>query len=344
VTEAAPSLRVGVIGLGDVLDAHLAGLTRAGARITAACDIRGSRAAEVAAAHHADAFQHYDELLASGLVDAVDILLPHHLHEEVAAAALSADVHVLIEKPAARSAAAVRRLRDLADSHGRVFAVAENTRLVDAYEAVGRLLKSGSLGEVEVVRTLICGNDAKSLSNANDWRGRKELAIGGALFDGGAHSFYLLEWLFGGAATVLATTSTRTAGCEVEDFALATGRLRDGGSYVTEYFFAVEVPWTERLEVYGSRGSCVVDQLMSPPVVHIRDSHDVVGAPIEKVDHDPTGWKAKSIAAVAADFVDSVTSRRDPCVELDHIARAAASIEGAYQSALNGGEVPLEIA
>lgn len=107
---------------------HLAGFEKAGAAVTAVCDSNRQAGQEVADACGARFFGDYRDLLASGSVDAVDVMLPHHLHEQVGEATLAAGLHLLMEKPASRSAFSIEELQVLAESRGVVFAVAENTR------------------------------------------------------------------------------------------------------------------------------------------------------------------------------------------------------------------------
>src|SRR6266480_864044 len=63
-------------------------------------------------------FADYRDLIARRDLDAVGIVLPTHLHREVAAAALEAGKHVLLEKPMAATLADCRGLIDVARSSG----------------------------------------------------------------------------------------------------------------------------------------------------------------------------------------------------------------------------------
>ena len=87
-------IRVGIIGAGNIADSHLDGYLRAGAaaEVTAIADIDGARATALAAraGGGASVFADYRELLGSGLVDAVDVCLPHHLHADAIVAAAEA--------------------------------------------------------------------------------------------------------------------------------------------------------------------------------------------------------------------------------------------------------------
>src|SRR6476660_5127721 len=59
---------------------------------------------------HALAYDHYDDLLASGAVDAVYIALPNDQHAEYTLRAARAGVHVLCEKPMAASSHEAERM------------------------------------------------------------------------------------------------------------------------------------------------------------------------------------------------------------------------------------------
>ena len=76
-----------------------------------------------------------------------------------------------------------------------------------------------------------------------------------------------------------------------------TGELESGTLFACELTCTAELPWGERLEVYGERGVVIVDQLSDPVVRHFRGELDVDPVALPGVSYDPRGWKATSIAA-----------------------------------------------
>jgi predicted dehydrogenase len=210
---------------------------------------------------------------------------------------------------------------------------------VQAYGAVQRLLEAGTLGSVEVVRTLVCGNATDRLRTVADWKGRRDGTLGGVIYDSGAHSFYLLEWLFGGVSELRAIGSKRVTDSEVEDFAVVAGKLRDGGEFLTEYTFTAEIPWSERLEVYGTKGSVIVDQLANPVVKVFASGVDWTGTADSTVPFGPNTWKMNSIAEEVMDFVEAVKEHRPPLVSLDDIKITMSIIEAAYRSMDSGSSL-----
>lgn len=327
-------LRIGLIGLGEVHVAHVQGYRLASdkAVLTAVCDRDGALAEARGKEYGAAVFTDYMELLENGDVDAVDIMLPHSAHEAAILAALDHGKHVLVEKPLAPSLMAVERVIARASETGLTVAVAENTRFVRAYQAVERILATGSLGSIEFVRTVICGNELKRLSNRNLWKGRRDGTVGGVILDSGAHSFYLLRWLFGMVNTIGAYAAKRVQASEVEDMAVVVGSLDSGANFATEYVFTAAIPWSERLEVYGSEGSLIVDQLANPVVKRFHGSDDQEGAAVEGVPYWPGTWKSRSMADEIVEFVTSVVEGRSFPVSLDYLRDVAQIIDAAYGS------------
>jgi predicted dehydrogenase len=324
----------GLIGLGQIHRAHSLGYEQAQewATVVAVCDQSEPAVRERAAAFGCPGYRDVRELLDDPRVEAVDITLPHNLHYDVARAALERGKHVLVEKPMAGTSVECLELIALASARNLTFTVAENTRFVRAYLEVEKLLRAGVLGKPRLIRTLISGSEVSRLSDSRLWKGRRDGTLGGAIFDAGPHSFFLLEWLFGEVRTVQAFASKLVPKSEVEDNALVAGRLDGGALFSTEYTFTAEIPWNERLEVYGSTGSVIVDQLCDPPAVHFRGAGDYTPVPLPGVPFEPQRWKYLSVAEEIKDFAQAVWAGRPPSIDPMLGYRAVLIAEKAYAS------------
>jgi predicted dehydrogenase len=339
------SLGFGVIGLGGISQAHFPGYAASPyADVVAVCDIDESVANATAAQLDATAYTHYEDLLNDSRVDAVDVILPHNLHHRVVADALEAGKHVLVEKPLALTYADCTDLISRAEQRRLTLSVAENTRFVKAYLEAERLLASGVLGEIRLVRTLISGSEVKRLRNPSLWKGRRGGSGGGAIIDAGPHSFYLLRWLFGEITVLRGFHDRLIDAAEVEDNGVVAGRLASGALFRSEFTFTAEVPWGERLEIYGSEGALIVDQLLDPPAVHVRGADDMTGEALAGVPFDPRGWKRESIALGVQDFAEALAEGRSPTVDARDGAHGVLVSELAYASADAGGiPIPFEL-
>ena len=183
------TVRIGVIGCGRILNAHLRGFrilqdTGFGDifRVTALCSrsredalrfrIRGEgpgpRPAPVEApgdplnAPHAyisdlhpgqetAVYTDYREMLERGPVDAVCILTGHDTHHTIAIDAMRAGRHVIVEKPMAISVRAAQRMCDAASETNTVLSVAENVNYTPAVRANRWAVREGLIGDVQMV-------------------------------------------------------------------------------------------------------------------------------------------------------------------------------------------------
>ena len=329
---AERTLGVGIIGLGGIAFAHEAGYFEMGevCRIVAMCDIREEEAVSRAAMYDAKAYTRYQDLLVDPAVDMVDIIVPHEKHYEIAVAALEAGKHVLVEKPITASVDEGVRLLEKARLAKTKFSVAENTRFVTAYLKAEEILESGILGDIWTVRTLIAGSEVHRIKDPNLWHGKAP--YGGVILDSAVHNFYLFKWLFGGVRDVLGFASKILPEGEVEDNGLILGHLENGAKYQLNVSCTMEIPWTERVEIYGSRGGMIVDQLANPVVKYYLGSNDIDGTVVDDVPFDPLGWKFASMVEEIKDFVMAVIEDRPPLVDPADALYALKAVEAVAQS------------
>src|SRR5262245_42947439 len=93
-------VRIGVIGTGGMGSGHCASIDQIEeAELTAVCDIVPDVVQPIAEKHGVPIFASGEELLDSGLVDAVIIATPHYFHPPLAIRAFERGIHVLSEKP-----------------------------------------------------------------------------------------------------------------------------------------------------------------------------------------------------------------------------------------------------
>jgi predicted dehydrogenase len=337
----AARIRVGIIGLGGISFAHEAGYCELGdaCQIVAMCDINEEEAQRRAAMHGAAAYTRYQELLANPDVDMVDIIVPHVLHHEIARAALERGKHVLVEKPIAVTSQQGADLISLTRKAGVKFTVAENTRFVTAYQKAQEVLQAGTLGEIWTVRTLIAGSEVHRIKDPNLWHGKAP--YGGVILDSSVHNFYLFKWWFGGVRDVLAFASKIVPEGEVEDNGLILGHLANGAEFQLNTSCTMEIPWTERVEIYGSKGGMIIDQLANPVVKVYLGSNDTDGTAVEGVPFDPLCWKFNSMLAEIKDFVSAIIENRLPLIDPADALYALQAAEAAERSVVTRQPVPV---
>jgi predicted dehydrogenase len=146
------SVRMAVVGVGHLGRHHARILaTLAGVELVGVADINHARAAEVASASRTSPLTDYRDLL--GKVDAVTLAVPTELHRDVAMPFLAAGVHVLVEKPMARSVAEADELIRTAAQAGAILAVGQTERFNPAVAAARPVLTDPRFIEVHRLGT-----------------------------------------------------------------------------------------------------------------------------------------------------------------------------------------------
>ncbi|MCC3305252.1 Gfo/Idh/MocA family protein [Sneathiella sp. HT1-7] len=148
------AIGVGVVGLGRAFM-----LTRpdfegdARFNLVAACDTRAEARDSFSTRYSAAAYSDVEKLAADPSVEAVYIASPHQLHEAHAITALTADKHVLIEKPIAIKLSASRAIIEAAAvSKGSVI-VGPSHSFDPQIEACLDIVKSEEFGRLRMIRT-----------------------------------------------------------------------------------------------------------------------------------------------------------------------------------------------
>src|ERR1051325_10003338 len=98
------TIGVALIGCGKIGQGHADGYKAAAdlAEMVLYCDEwNEAQARELAAGSSADVSTNWQEVIERDDVDAVDICMPHYLHEPIALAAAKAGKHILVENPMA---------------------------------------------------------------------------------------------------------------------------------------------------------------------------------------------------------------------------------------------------
>jgi predicted dehydrogenase len=197
----------------------------------------------------------------------------HHLDD--IRAALTADCHVMVEKPLAHSTEGVQGLLDMAKASNRAVFAAHNLRFHPAVMAAKAILDSGALGTPLWARAL-------AASYLPDWRPQQDYRkgfaadarTGGAVFDF-IHEFDLLAFLLGPyTAEAAVARCTGILDMAAEDCADALLR-HDTGVVSTLHIDYVTRPPIRVTEVVGTEGMVRID-IQTRRLVHFAVGGEVL--------------------------------------------------------------------
>lgn len=259
------TVKLGVIGIGNMGSGHvkniLAGKTPE-VTLVAVADRRESRRAwaQENLPESVKIYSEGDELIESGLCDAVLIAVPHYQHPTLAQKAFAAGLHVLCEKPAGVYTKAVAEMNRAADESGKVFAMMFNQRTNCLYRKMHEMVHGGELGEIKRVNWIITDwYRTQIYYDSGDWRATWDGEGGGVLLNQCPHQLDLLQWICGLPKTVQAFCHEgKWHDIEVEDDVTAYMEFENGatGVFVTT---TGDAPGTNRFEVTGTLGKLVCE-------------------------------------------------------------------------------------
>ena len=150
--------------------------------ITAICDLAPDRLAQVAEQLNvAHRFQGYEQMLDSGLVNAVVVATPQNLHAPQAVAALRQGFHVLSEVPAATDLMQCCRLVDAVRTSKAVYMLSENATYDTCNLIVRRMAEAGVFGALYFAEGEYT-HDLKALSEITTWRRRWQTGRNGVTY------------------------------------------------------------------------------------------------------------------------------------------------------------------
>jgi predicted dehydrogenase len=187
-------LRLGIVGCGAVAELyHLPAVAACpDVRLVGLADPRREHAAELAERYGAELVTEG----AAGLIDAVDAVVvatPNSLHAEAAIELARAGVHVLVEKPLARTTAECDAIADAVAAAGVVAAVGHDFRHFPVARAARELLDL--VGDVESAELLQSAGGNWPHTSADAFT--RDRMGGGVLIDFGVHMLDLLGWWLG---------------------------------------------------------------------------------------------------------------------------------------------------
>lgn len=350
-------IHVGIIGCGRIADLHAPGyLDHEQAEITAVCDrdehLLEQRQREWRAKK---AYTDYTRLLADPDVNAVEILLPHHLHREVALAALAAGKHVSLQKPPTITLGDLEEVHEAALRAERRLRVFENFMHYPPHVKARELVQGGAIGEPLSVRMKTAAgrlDDGWTVPMSSQlWRMNPEQCGGGpTCFDHGYHCYNMARFF------ISEPIERVHAWIHVNRF--GDGVVYDGPAFISWKYAGVpkfgswEViasigmkvrskyyPTDDRIEIHGSEGilwinRCSGKLLDEPPLVLYRDGET-------RAWHDiPADW-AESFRLGTHDFIDALIEGRQPAQDFEDAAATLRMAIAVHVSACEGREVAL---
>jgi predicted dehydrogenase len=271
-------------------------------------------------------------------VDAVVIATPARTHFPLAAEALAAGKHVLVEKPLALRVEDAVRLARQAEQAERVLMVGHTFEYNPAVLKIRELVASGSLGELLYLHS----------QRVNLGRIQSDIS---AMWSIGPHDVSIANFVTGLEPRWAAARGARYLHADVEDVVFATIGY-DAGVLAHVHVSWLDPSKVRRTTIVGSRRMVVYDDLDSEATLRVYDkSADRVGGGYGEFQfrlrtgdlHVPKLSLTEPLANELAHFLECVATGATPASDAWNGVRVVAALEAAQRSLEQGG-IPVEIA
>lgn len=276
-----------------------------------------------------EAYGSYEALLDSGEVDAVYVPLPNHLHAEWTKRAADRGLHILCEKPLARTAAEAREMGAYCEERDVVLMEALMYRHHPRTERVRDLVRE-DLGAVRSMH-------ATFHSSLRNWPVGTRMdpdAGGGSLLDVGVYATSAARLFIGEPERVYARSVDR-AGTGVDTQVTGLLDYPDGVTAVVACSFDALDAQYYRIE--GSEGWLVAEPAFSFDADDATSvTYDTVGGRVTE-SFDPVDQFVLEIEH----FVDCVARGARPLTDATEAARTLAVIDALRESA--GADAPVDV-
>lgn len=329
-------VKIGVIGCGSIAQhRHLPEYKmNEQVELVAVCDINIERANSVAQQYGVKAYTNYEELLASGTVEAVSVCTPNYLHAPISVAALNSGVHVLCEKPMATSEEEAKAMIEAAKTNGKKLMIGHNQRFVASHQKARELIEKGEIGKIYSFRTAFGhgGPEGWSVDGKDSWFFKKDEAFIGAMGDLGVHKTDMLRYILNEEIVEVGAFVESNAKdfANVDDNAVCVLKTESGIIGTLAASWAYNGKEDNSTIVYGEKGILRLEDDPTYSLVAQYATGEVVNYELGKIQSNDEGGQSNS--HVIEQFVDAVAEDKESPVPGEEGLKSLAVILAALKS------------
>lgn len=305
------------------------------------------------------------QVLADEKVKVIDICAPNKFHAPFTIEALEAGKSVYCEKPFAMNRKEIAAIGEALKNAEGIMQASYNKRFLPAFSIARAAISSGVLGKTTSFRVEYYHSSYLNPAKPYAWRMSKSVSGGGALADLGSHAIDLVRMVLGEVESVLTDMRTvvgerrdakgEIVEVDVEDWAMSRLVMQNGAVGSVEASRVAVGKEGFRFEVYGEKGSFLIEPFIEPWKVAFTDATGKTAQiPKASYEADPFfqlvdgfypknklfthGWMLDSHLTSLASFFQRIETgvTVDGIPTFEEAARTDAVLEAGYESAETG--------
>jgi predicted dehydrogenase len=269
----------------------------------------------------------YRDMLREIHPEAVIVSTPHTLHFRHSFDSISADAHVMVDKPMVTNSTDARKLVRHAKAKKRVFQIAIQGTYTDTFAYARQLLSDGTMGRLELVTGILAQGWMKLTRGT--WRQNPKLSGGGQLYDSMCHVLSTMMYLVDSPVReVFCWTDNKGRRVDIN----AVGAIRFANGAMASLTSGGNcTSWKSQLVLQGENALMEIGP-------HGGDFR-VNGMKMKKeITAVPKGWKIRTVSPVR-NFADAIMGKAKPRCPGRLGILLADLMDGLYASAASGRPV-----
>lgn len=282
-------------------------------------------------------------LIAESKPEVAVVTLPNSLAPLAVEQLAAAGIHMLVDKPLARTAAEAEQAVNAARTSGVKIAVALTRRYGRGWQDAAGLIAAGRLGRLISSEAIFTTSSVAVRDHRNAIFSR-DLMGGGVLHWLGVHDLDLLLWLTGEPIVELQAMAGTVAGegIDVEDVISISARYRSGAIGTIHYAYALPRPGGEGyLAFRGTKASIRIEPNGTLTWIGPGDAADPVTTQVTTYESRKLpGYGAVGVTIID-DLLRAIDEDRDPLATGEDVTAALRLIDAAYESVQTGRRVRL---
>jgi len=329
-------LNFAIVGTGSIAGLHLKALNDIpDIDVVALCASNEKRAKAAEEKHGITTYFDIETMFDQENIDAIIICTASGRHMEPCVAAAKRGIHVLSEKPLEVTMERAEKMIQACEENDVKLACIFQSRFKPDYRQLKQAVDNLKLGKLLLGNAYIKWYRPEDYYSSSPWRGTLKGDGGAALINQGIHTIDLLQNVMGPVKAVTAKVKTTVHEIEGEDLGVALIEFENGALGTIEGSTAIYPGYPERLEVFGSNGSVILEGGKIKAWNIKGEDEGEQKQDDEKKDSgasDPMAIDYAYHKFQIEDFVAAIREDRDPIVTGREGLKALALIRAIYES------------
>jgi predicted dehydrogenase len=332
-----------MIGTGAISHKHALAYKNIGFTLAACTDINETAGRKFAEQYGAEFAPTYEELCKHPGVDYIDVCTFPDFRLQPIEIAAAHGKHIQVQKPMSTNLETARKMIDVCKQAGVVLGVVSQHRFDDSTVFVKQAIADGRLGKILQADAYVKWWRSEEYYS-RPIKGSWAVEGGGALINQAVHQVDVLSYLIGGVDELFGYWQLAARHkIESEDVISVLMKYKSGATGVLQSSTAFWPGYSERIEIHGTKGTCIFtgDKLTTWDVID--DAGDP--APVEKEvmsgSSDPMAIPLTPFERQFTDFGDACTKGVSPLVSGEEGYKALEIVLGVYESCRSGRPVKM---